>query len=57
MRHTVTHYSFYNKIFFFFFWGKVANVEGWIQREKEMSGIGVYGVKFTKNKKLNELKK
>lgn len=50
MEHTVTHYSDRNEIFpsdlglGIFCKGRV-----WVQRDEEISGIGVHDVKFTKN--------
>ena len=50
VEHTVTHYSDRNEIFpsdlglGIFCKGRV-----WVQRDEEISGIGVHDVKFTKN--------
>jgi hypothetical protein len=52
---TVTHYSFYDKIFcfififiFYFILGERLQGRRRIQREVEVNGTGVHGVKFTK---------
>ena len=53
MGHTATHYSFHSKI-----WGeRGCKCVGQIQRDGEMSEIGVHDVRFTKNQKLKEKKK
>jgi hypothetical protein len=61
--HTVTHYSFHNKMYFsftvafilfyfilfYFIWGAVVREEGGYKVLGEMNGIGVHDVEFTKN--------
>jgi hypothetical protein len=46
--HTVTHHSFHNETIFLC-WEEAARVEGVFQGSREMSGIGVQDVTFTKN--------
>ena len=48
----MTHCSFHRVSFSFV--GEVARVKGQIQRDREMSWIGAYDVKFTINKELNK---
>jgi hypothetical protein len=47
---TVTHYIFYNEIFFSLL-GRKLRGRGWVQKEGDTSGIGVYDEdeKFPKN--------
>ena len=45
MGHTVAHYSFHNKTFF----SVVGDGGRWVRGQGEMSRIGVYDMKSTKN--------
>lgn len=47
--HIVTKYSFQEKMFVIIFVGEVENAEGRLQKGREVSGLGVHGVKFMEN--------